>query len=78
MVDEHLDVVALRRAEPVAHHAVRPLLFVGGTMNLAWMGLVMVLMIVEKLPVGRRLTTPLGIALLIAATLVAASALPPF
>lgn len=41
--------------------------FVGGTMNLAFMGLAMVLMTLEKLPrIGRRLTGPLGGALIAA------------
>jgi predicted metal-binding membrane protein len=53
--------------------ALMLLAFVGGTMNLAWMGLAMLLMIVEKLPdVGRRLTMPLGIALMAAALLAVA------
>lgn len=55
--------------------ALMSLAFVGGTMNLLWMGGAMVLMIVEKLPgPGRHLTGPLGIALLTAATLTAADA----
>jgi predicted metal-binding membrane protein len=42
--------------------------FVGGTMNLLWMGGAMVLMTLEKLPeIGRRITRPLGVALLAAA-----------
>jgi predicted metal-binding membrane protein len=45
--------------------ALMLLAFVGGTMNLAWMGAAMVLMTVEKLPeVGRFVTLPLAIALL--------------
>ena len=51
--------------------------FVGGSMNLAWMGGAMMLMIVEKLPVGCALTAPLGVVLLTAAGAVAAGALPP-
>jgi predicted metal-binding membrane protein len=48
--------------------ALMALAFVGGTMNLAWMGLAMVLMTLEKLPApGRILTRPLGLALLVAA-----------
>ncbi|TDQ84149.1 putative metal-binding membrane protein [Dongia mobilis] len=44
------------------------LAFVGGTMNLAWMGLAMVLMLVEKLAgAGRYVTVPLGILLILAA-----------
>lgn len=57
--------------------ALMALAFAGGTMNLAWMGGAMVLMIVEKLPLGRRLTTPLGVVLLTAAVIVAARALAP-
>ena len=57
--------------------ALMALAFVGGSMNLAWMGGAMILMIVEKLPVGRSLTAPLGVVLLIAAAVVAARALPP-
>ena len=57
--------------------ALMALAFVGGSMNLAWMGGAMILMIVEKLPVGRSLTAPLGIVLLIAAAMIAARALPP-
>lgn len=45
--------------------ALMALAFVGGTMNLVWMGGAMVLMTVEKLPsVGRYVTAPLGAALL--------------
>ena len=45
--------------------------FVGGVMNLAWMGIATVLMVVEKLPdLGRYVTRPLG-AILIAAGLFA-------
>jgi len=45
------------------------LAFVGGTMNLAWMGLATGLMILEKLPaLGRLLTKPLGIMLICGAT----------
>lgn len=41
--------------------------FVGGIMNLAFMGLAMVLMALEKLPdIGRYLTKPLGAALIVA------------
>jgi predicted metal-binding membrane protein len=45
--------------------ALMLLAFVGGTMNLAFMGLAMVLMTLEKLPdLGRRLTRPVGVALI--------------
>ncbi|MDU8944699.1 DUF2182 domain-containing protein [Ovoidimarina sediminis] len=41
--------------------------FVGGTMNLVFMGLAMVLMMLEKLPeIGRHLTKPTGLALIAA------------
>jgi predicted metal-binding membrane protein len=50
--------------------ALMALSFVGGTMNLLWMGAAMVLMILEKVPLGRRLTTPLGCALIGAAVAV--------
>ncbi len=50
--------------------ALMALAFVGGTMNLIWMGLATVLMTFEKLPaIGDRLTRPLAIALLGAAGL---------
>ncbi len=52
--------------------ALMALAFVGGTMNLVWMGAAMVLMTLEKLPaVGRYITAPLGAALLTAAMAVA-------
>ena len=39
--------------------------FVGGVMNLAFMGLATLIMMVEKLPgIGRLVTRPLGYALL--------------
>ncbi len=45
--------------------ALMLLAFVGGVMNLAFMGLAMVIMVVEKLPqIGRFVTRPLGFALL--------------
>lgn len=46
--------------------ALMALGFVGGTMNLAFMGLAMVLMTLEKLPdLGRFVTKPLGVALIL-------------
>lgn len=40
--------------------------FVGGVMNLAWMGLATLFMIVEKLPqIGRRVTKPAGLLLFV-------------
>lgn len=51
--------------------ALMLLAFVAGTMNLAFMGLAMVLMTLEKLPqAGRHLTAPVGCALLIGAILI--------
>jgi len=48
--------------------ALMALAFVGGTMNLLWMGLATLLMVVEKLPdIGRYVTRPLGVVLLGAA-----------
>ena len=48
--------------------ALMLLAFVGGTMNLLWMGVAMLLMTLEKLPaVGRHLTRPLVVVLLLAA-----------
>ena len=45
--------------------------FVGGVMNLAFMGLATLVMVVEKLPAyGRFVTRPLGAALIAAAGLV--------
>lgn len=45
--------------------ALMALGFVGGTMNLAFMGLALVLMTIEKLPdIGRHLTRPMGVALI--------------
>ena len=52
--------------------ALMALAFVGGTMNLIWMGAAMLLMILEKLPfLGRHITAPLGLALMAASILVA-------
>ncbi len=52
--------------------ALMALGFVGGTMNLMWMGAAMILMTLEKLPeIGRLTTRPLGFALLGAAGLAA-------
>jgi predicted metal-binding membrane protein len=45
--------------------ALMLLAFVGGTMNLVWMGIATVLMALEKLPrIGRYLTLPLAVVLL--------------
>lgn len=54
--------------------ALMLLAFVGGTMNLVWMGVATVLMALEKLPrIGRPLTFPLGIVLVSAGALLAVS-----
>ncbi|MCB1378799.1 MAG: DUF2182 domain-containing protein [Alphaproteobacteria bacterium] len=50
--------------------------FIGGTMNILWMGMATLFMIFEKLPgVGERLTRPTGIILLISAVVVLSLAL---
>lgn len=41
--------------------------FVGGVMNLAWMGLATIFMVMEKLPqIGHRVTKPMGVLLILA------------
>ncbi len=56
--------------------ALMLLAFVGGTMNLVWMGIATILMALEKLPrLGRPLTLPLGIVLVSAGALLAVSAI---
>lgn len=48
--------------------ALMLLAFVGGVMNIAFMGLATVIMVLEKLPdIGRWVTKPLGVVLLLAA-----------
>ena len=48
--------------------ALMALAFVGGVMNLGFMALAMVLMVLEKLPdIGRFVTRPLGVVLILAA-----------
>lgn len=55
--------------------ALMALAFVGGTMNLVWMGAATVLMILEKLPeIGRPITRPLGYGLICAGLVTAALA----
>ncbi|WP_376744355.1 DUF2182 domain-containing protein [Marimonas arenosa] len=55
--------------------ALMLLAFVGGVMNIAFMGLAMLLMALEKLPdIGRWLTKPLGVVLLAAAGVMAITA----
>lgn len=54
--------------------ALMTLAFVGGTMNLAFMGLATLIMILEKLPdIGRWLTWPLGVVLIASAFWIALS-----
>lgn len=56
--------------------ALMLLAFVGGVMNLAFMGLATVIMVLEKLPeIGRFITRPLGVALLAGAGAVALTAI---
>ncbi len=56
--------------------ALMLLAFVAGTMNLAFMGLAMVLMTLEKLPqIGNRISAPLGVFLIISGTMVGVLAL---
>ena len=51
--------------------ALMLLAFVAGTMNLAFMGLAMVLMTLEKLPaIGARITAPLGVFLILTGAVV--------
>lgn len=59
--------------------ALMLLAFVGGVMNLLWMGAATLFMVLEKLPgPGRRLTRPAGVALLAAAAFLAAGTLRLF
>jgi predicted metal-binding membrane protein len=56
--------------------ALMSLGFIGGVMNLAWMGIATALMVVEKLPdLGRVITKPLGIVLLAGGVFAAIKAL---
>ncbi|MCU9846527.1 DUF2182 domain-containing protein [Defluviimonas sp. WL0024] len=56
--------------------ALMALGFIGGTMNLVWMGAATLFMTLEKLPeIGRRLTRPAGSALILAGGLAALRAL---
>ena len=56
--------------------ALMLLAFVGGTMNLAWMGAATVLMVLEKLPqISRLVVLPLGLILIVAGLAVAVQAL---
>ncbi|WP_305989324.1 DUF2182 domain-containing protein [Roseibium sp. MMSF_3544] len=58
--------------------ALMLLAFVAGTMNLAFMGLAMVLMTLEKLPqIGDRISAPLGVFLLITGAVVFALSIIP-
>lgn len=59
--------------------ALMALAFVGGTMNLLWMGAATLFMALEKLPdIGRPLTRPMGAALILAAGSAALAAANPF
>ncbi len=59
--------------------ALMLLAFVGGTMNLIWMGGAMVLMLLEKLPeIGKPLTHPIGIGLILAGLMIMARAIAFF
>ncbi|RKF14819.1 DUF2182 domain-containing protein [Roseovarius spongiae] len=50
--------------------------FVGGVMNLAWMGLATLFMVLEKLPqIGRRVTRPMGVLLILGGGAVLAASL---
>ena len=56
--------------------ALMALAFVGGVMNLAFMGLAAVIMVLEKLPgIGRYVTRPLGVVLIAAAVWTMAQAI---
>lgn len=55
--------------------ALMLLAFVGGTMNLVWMGLAMTLMIIEKLSFGRYVTHPIGAMLVATSGAIAAQSL---
>ncbi len=56
--------------------ALMSLAFVGGTMNLLWMGAATLFMVLEKLPdIGRPLTRPTGIVLILLAGIVAVRAI---
>lgn len=58
--------------------ALMLLAFVAGTMNLAFMGLAMVLMTLEKLPlIGDRISAPLGVFLIVTGAVVFALSLIP-
>ena len=59
--------------------ALMALAFVGGTMNLLWMGAATLFMVLEKLPdIGRPLTRPMGVGLILAAGAATLSALNIF
>ena len=50
--------------------------FVGGVMNLAWMGLATLFMILEKLPqIGHKVMKPMGVLLIAAGLVVGITAL---
>jgi predicted metal-binding membrane protein len=59
--------------------ALMALAFVGGTMNLVWMGAATLFMALEKLPdIGRPLTHPMGAILILAAVAATLAALNLF
>jgi predicted metal-binding membrane protein len=59
--------------------ALMALGFVGGTMNLVWMGLATAFMVLEKLPdIGRWLTRPAGVLLVAAGLYVLLSSIVSF
>jgi len=59
--------------------ALMALAFVGGAMNLIWMGLATLIMVFEKLPeIGRYVTRPLGVALIGGAIVLAVQAIGLF
>lgn len=59
--------------------ALMALAFVGGTMNLIWMGAATLFMALEKLPdIGRPLTRPMGVVLILAAVAATLAALKLF
>lgn len=59
--------------------ALMALAFVGGTMNLIWMGAATLFMALEKLPdIGRPLTRPMGALLIFASGAAALAAINPF
>lgn len=54
--------------------ALMLLTFIGGTMNLVWMGIAMMIMVIEKLPFGHHISSSLGLLLVAASGAIAAQA----